>query len=336
MGADALNREEKISVIVPVYRVEAYLPRCLDSILSQSYSNLEIILVDDGSPDRSGEICDEYARRDKRIRVIHQANQGVSAARNAGLVAATGDWIGFVDGDDWIDPGMYEYLHELAENYQSYLVQCGILIEEQNDQIALYAPNRIYKVLLTDKLSNNLFWEYFANSSCCKLFKRSKITGLFFNTAFQIGEDVLFNLNALSICGETVFGDKIYYHYWQDRNSASHTTVQKGHIANARMMFLYAENKFAEQKMIVEFCKRNRLRNNLDICSKIVCNHLERSQHILVREIRSEMKSLCKDDFKGTDFTTKEKVKSYFIGYAWSVYRYILPKWKNIFGKSAF
>lgn len=336
MGADALNREEKISVIVPVYRVESYLPRCLDSILAQSYSNLEVILVDDGSPDQSGEICDEYARRDKRIRVIHQINQGVSAARNAGLAVATGEWIGFVDGDDWIDPEMYEYLHELSKNYHSSLVQCGIFIEEQGNRIALYAPNRIYKVELTDNPSNKIFWEYFANSSCCKLFKRSMIAGLLFNTAFQIGEDALFNLNALSICRETVFGDKIYYHYWQDFSSASHTTVQNGHIANARIMFLHAENKFAKQKMIVGFCKRNRLRNNLDICSKIVCNHLEKSQHTLIEEIRNEMKGLCKDHFKGTDFTTKEKVKSYFIGYAWSVYKCVLPKWKTVFGKSAF
>ena len=92
-----------ISVIIPVYRVEKYLRQCVNSVISQTYTNLEIILVDDGSPDGSGKICDEYIIRDKRVRVIHQANQGLSAARNAGLEIAKGDFIGFVDSDDYIE-----------------------------------------------------------------------------------------------------------------------------------------------------------------------------------------------------------------------------------------
>ena len=106
--------EPKISVIVPVYKVEPYLRKCLDSIVGQTYQNLEIILVDDGSPDGCGAICDEYAAQDKRVRVIHKANGGVSSARNAGLTAATGEWIGWVDSDDWIEPDMYERMLELA------------------------------------------------------------------------------------------------------------------------------------------------------------------------------------------------------------------------------
>ncbi|OUQ56652.1 hypothetical protein B5E58_10530, partial [Tyzzerella sp. An114] len=94
---------KKISVIVPIYNVEKYLNRCVDSIINQTYKNLEIILVDDGSPDNCGKICDEYAKKDNRIKVVHKENGGVSSARNVGLNIATGDYIGFVDGDDWID-----------------------------------------------------------------------------------------------------------------------------------------------------------------------------------------------------------------------------------------
>ena len=97
-----------ISIIIPVYNVAVYLPRCLDSILAQTYKNLEIILVDDGSKDNSGKVCDEYALKDSRIKVIHQKNQGVSVARNAGLRIAKGDYIGFVDSDDYIETNMYE------------------------------------------------------------------------------------------------------------------------------------------------------------------------------------------------------------------------------------
>ena len=94
---------ELISVIVPVYKVEPYLRRCIDSIISQTYHNLEIILVDDGSPDNCGAICDEYAEKDTRVRVIHKSNGGLSDARNAGLDIMTGDYVAFVDSDDWID-----------------------------------------------------------------------------------------------------------------------------------------------------------------------------------------------------------------------------------------
>ncbi len=100
----------EISIIVPVYKVEQYLPRCLDSLLSQTYKNLEIILIDDGSTDNSPSICDAYAGKDSRIRVIHKENGGLSNARNTGLDAAEGELIGFIDSDDYIENDMYEYL----------------------------------------------------------------------------------------------------------------------------------------------------------------------------------------------------------------------------------
>lgn len=116
-----------ISVIVPVYDVEPYLRQCIDSILAQTYSNLEILLIDDASPDHCGEICDGYAECDPRIRVFHnERNLGLSAARNVGLDHATGEYIGFVDSDDWIEPDMYEILLKGMENYQADVSTCGV------------------------------------------------------------------------------------------------------------------------------------------------------------------------------------------------------------------
>ena len=111
-----------LSVIVPVYRVETYLPKCLDSLVGQTYADLEIILVDDGSPDRSGAICDEYAARDSRIVVIHQENRGASQARNAGLDRATGEFVAFVDSDDYLDFSMYENLMKAVVEYDADIV----------------------------------------------------------------------------------------------------------------------------------------------------------------------------------------------------------------------
>ena len=105
----------KISVIIPVYNVEPYLRQCLDSVVNQTYKNLEIIIIDDGSPDNCGAICDEYAAKDKRIQVIHKENCGLSAARNDGLARATGEWIAFVDSDDWCELDLYEKAIACAE-----------------------------------------------------------------------------------------------------------------------------------------------------------------------------------------------------------------------------
>ena len=124
--------QKKISVIVPVYNVELYLRDCLDSLILQTYHNLEIILVDDGSPDNCPEICDEYALLDERFIVIHKENGGLSDARNAGLDIATGDYIGFVDSDDWVSPTMYEDLINTAAEYNAELVCCGYLKIEDN------------------------------------------------------------------------------------------------------------------------------------------------------------------------------------------------------------
>ena len=114
-----------ISVIVPIYKVEQYLRQCVDSILNQTHSALEVILVDDGSPDGSGKICDEYAARDSRVRVIHKKNGGLSDARNAGIDIARGDYIAFVDSDDWLEPDTYESMLAAMKKYQAKLVCAG-------------------------------------------------------------------------------------------------------------------------------------------------------------------------------------------------------------------
>lgn len=128
--------ETAISVIVPVYRVEKYLPACIDSILNQTFTDFELILVDDGSPDRCPEICDETAKRDARVRVIHQANQGLSAARNAGIEAARGAWLSFVDSDDFVAPDFLETLHDAAVRAGADCALCGVqLTDEAGEKI---------------------------------------------------------------------------------------------------------------------------------------------------------------------------------------------------------
>lgn len=134
-----------ISVIIPVYNVEKYLTRCLDSVLAQTYTNLEILLIDDGSTDASGKICDKYARQDKRVRVFHKPNGGVSSARNMGLDNASGDYIGFVDSDDYIDPTMYVHLSSLINIYQTDIAVCNIYYCSSKKEFKASHPGKIYK-----------------------------------------------------------------------------------------------------------------------------------------------------------------------------------------------
>ena len=113
---------ELISIVIPVYNVEKYLKQCLDSIINQTYTNLEIILVDDGSTDNSGTICDYYSKIDKRIRVIHKKNEGQSIARNIGIKVSNGKYIGFLDSDDWVEQDMYRFLIENIEKYNADII----------------------------------------------------------------------------------------------------------------------------------------------------------------------------------------------------------------------
>ena len=172
-----------ISVIVPIYNVKAYLPTCLDSILAQPYENLQIILVDDGSTDGCAAICDAYGAKDSRICVIHQSNGGVAAARNAGLAAATGNWIGWVDADDWIEPDMFSYLLHNTLAQQADICICGRFEElrRRTDRFgwpeeALLDQTVAMQALLEDRHLDNALYD--------KLWKKD----LFQDISFPVGQ----------------------------------------------------------------------------------------------------------------------------------------------------
>ena len=150
--------EGKISVVVPVYNVEEYLDQCVESLVGQTYKNLEVILVDDGSPDNCPAMCDEWAERDNRIKVIHKENGGVSSARNAALDIASGDYIGFVDSDDWIEPDMYEILIKNAKKYDADISRCAGLFDycDRSEEYNEVSSCTVYKG--KDELIKSIIW----------------------------------------------------------------------------------------------------------------------------------------------------------------------------------
>jgi len=187
-------------VIIPVYKAENTIERCLDSVIGQSYENLEIILVDDGSPDKSGEIRDRYAERDLRIRVFHQNNKGVSAARNTGLASMTGDYFYFIDSDDYIDLRIIESLRENALKFDADLVVGNLSVIDE-DKLVVKNPPFPY-VTVTESIKADPGFRYaffyspgFGCSVCNKLYRTAffRSAGIFFDERLRIAGDYLFN-----------------------------------------------------------------------------------------------------------------------------------------------
>lgn len=219
-----------LSVVVPVYNVSTYLEKCVSSIMAQTYSNLEIILVDDGSTDSSGKMCDEFARNDNRIVVVHQENGGLSAARNAGLTAATGEYVGFVDSDDWVDLHMYEYLLALARQTDSDVAQVGYIaaFDEGAEGDAPYGKATVYEG------GDSILYHYMyqgisqigAYSVCRCLFKRELLSGLSYRVG-KVNEDMDFKYRALKRCERYAESECRQYFYRQRDASTTNGGLSK-------------------------------------------------------------------------------------------------------------
>ena len=238
-----MNFMEKISVIVPVYQVEPYLDRCVQSICGQTYQNLEIILVDDGSPDRCGDMCDAYARKDSRIRVIHQENQGLSAARNAGLALATGDYIAFVDSDDWIDPIMFSLLHRISQTYGADIVECDVR-SYTNSTIQVYGKcsGRLLEMTPAEALGAQLDFTYCKPMVWNKLYRRHCVDGVQFPVG-KVHEDEFTTHKFYMAAEKIVYVDMALYNY-ERRNPGSIT-------ASFKMQNLQTFDAFRERMYLI-------------------------------------------------------------------------------------
>lgn len=211
--------EKKISVIIPVYGIEPYLDRCVESVTKQTYTNLEIILVDDGSPDRCTAICDEWARRDDRVKVIHKANGGLSDARNAGMRVAAGELIGFVDGDDWISAEMYQCLYDNMMENDSDISACGVEMVWEGD-----VPHRALTPGGTYLLNQREAMEAIVRESVLKqpVWYKLYKTKLIRSIAFPVGryhEDVFWSYRAIANAQSVSIFDTPCYYYYQRNNS---------------------------------------------------------------------------------------------------------------------
>lgn len=237
------DQSKLVSVIIPIYNAEKYLRECVESVLNQTYTRLEIIMLDDGSSDNSLLICTQFAEKDVRIRVFHHENMGVSATRNRGIELASGVYIIFVDADDTIDAGMIEDMVLHAQDDSLVVVSLGALGKKNMDETDILGNT------IKDSIKKKFWYLYhkqLINPPWNKLYQSSLIRGkIKFDEKLSLGEDLLFNLDYLNYVKNFVFLDKAYYHY---RNTGNESLSHK-----------YYENGFQIQvclfEKLISFCK---------------------------------------------------------------------------------
>ena len=264
----------KISVIVPVYKAETYLCRCVDSILSQTFEDFELLLIDDGSPDRSGEICDEYAKRDCRVRVFHKENGGVSSARQCGLDNAKGEYVIHADPDDWIEKEMYERMYEVAIKNNADIVGCDFVLEFSEQ----------YQRVSRQPLSENslscirLFFEEKLHSGCWnkliirKLFEENKIS---FPRNVNLWEDMSTIPRVFYYAKNIKYVPSPFYHYVQ-YNPHSYTKSKNSSVLTQKIEAIKILDDFFEGTILSYYLNYLKLSVRLSAISTLNYSNVKR------------------------------------------------------------
>ena len=284
--------EELISVIVPIYKVEAYLERCIGSIVNQTYKNLEIILVDDGSPDSCPDICDAWKEKDDRIKVIHKKNGGLSDARNAGMQIMAGTYISYIDSDDWVANDMYEKMMYAIKKNDADICECqfektaGIVKsnkEQQTDKVTILKKEEALKAVVEEKI-NPVVWN--------KRYKREIVDQLYFEKG-KYNEDEFWTYQVLGNARKVIYTNKVLYAYRQQENSVMHSL-------NAVQRFQALEAKLQRHEYI---CKYMPVLKKESICN-IWVTCLYQGQLLLINSNKDIWKEL-------TEILKKYPIRNY-------------------------
>lgn len=295
-----------ISVIIPAYNIEDYIERCLKSVCEQTYTNLEIIVVDDGSGDRTGEIIDRIAKEDTRIIPIHKKNAGVSAARNTGLDRATGDYIGFVDGDDIIEEDMYEFLLNNALKYDADISHCGYQMVFPNRVDYYYNTGEIriqdkyqgvYDLIKADKVEPGL-----GN----KLYKREVTRNARLDENIKINEDLLFNYILFRNSKKSVFVDFSKYYYMVRENSASTSSINVHKMKDPLRVLEIMMNQ--ETGAIYELLEKRYL-YTLEKISTMIGLDADQEQLAYQQEKRKELRQCLQSGTLQAQYSRKEWIQ---------------------------
>ena len=300
-----------ISIIIPVYKVEEYLEKCIESVLKQTYTNLQIILVDDGSPDNCGKICDEYAKKDPRIEVIHKVNGGLSDARNVGIAKAKGKYIGFVDSDDYIKEDMYEILINLIKEYDADVSICNLYdvidgkeyIRNNENGIQEYSRLEILKEVLLDKNIQSYAWN--------KLYKKE----LFDEIKYPIGkkyEDIGTTFYVFEKCNKIVVTSKPEYYYLKRSDSLVNNVTESTVLDYTDIIiqrYLYTQKNIEELRKYNNYYLAKTLitaHNDIELLGSIIEKMQEKYKELynlvynIMKNNRKDIEELFNDEQKKT------------------------------------
>lgn len=287
--AISFDANEKISIIIPVYNAQRYLEKCLNSVLSQCYTNFEVICVDDGSTDKSGEICEKYQENDKRFRVFHIENHGVSYARNYALSLIEGAWFCFVDADDWLEPNYLDVLYRLAIQNKCDVVACSFHREsvwysersnKGNDTIVLNSSKECVQNFICDSNSmHGMVWN--------KLYVTDRFKNLRFRTDVSINEDCLYTYDVMKRCRKACMTMEALYHWVMRKDSACHAKAKVAQFQAADVFMELYQLTVGEQD---EEITRTLQRNYVCAVVRILNSAIYEKNNLKVVEVKEQCK----------------------------------------------
>jgi len=316
--------KDLISVVVPVYNVEKYLRRCVDSILCQTYSNLEIILVDDGSPDNSGKICDDYKKKDKRIKVIHKENGGLSDARNVGIDACHGKYITFVDSDDWIERDYVEVLYDALKR-NKVRISVGDVAIFYNDVKTHCDFDGKEEIVSPEQFFEKMLWGIrdLDNGAWAKLYE----TGLFDGVSYPKGrvyEDTATTYKLIDKCDNIVICSKPIYCYMKRRDSITQSQFDKKNMQlldSVDGMTGYIQEKYPKLK---DACKRKRLWARFSTLSHLATAKTANKK--IQKELMDYIKKNSGEVLKFSQTPSRDKIAIWCSRFGFWCYRFF---WKS-------
>lgn len=309
-----------VSVVVPAYNIEAYIGRCLESILDQQHENLEIIVVNDGSTDKTGEVIDTYASKDKRVIPVHKENGGVSSARIAGVKRARGQYIGFVDGDDYIEPNMYRKLLENAIEFDAQISHCGYkMIFPDGRENDYYGTGEVTEQSCENGLKELLRGQKIEPSLGNKLYHCSVVKGveedLMWDSSIKINEDLLVNYLFFKKAKKSVYEDQTFYHYLIRKGSAATSTEKRYRLIDPLRVIKLIMEDARESEELYQIIYERYLRILIGIAtqSKWKEDALEAKKNLKEQFRSSEIQKSCR--------STKLKMMTFGVSYLYWVYK---------------
>lgn len=316
-----------ISIVVAVYNVENYITDCIKSLLNQSYKNIEIILVDDGSTDHSGEICDFYSKNDERLKVIHKENGGLSSARNAGIKRAKGVLIGFVDGDDTVDENMYENLYQNLVSTNSDISICGRYYVHDGKKVVRYKEKPgLYVMNSKEAIKRMNNFSSFDMAAWDKLYKATLFNSIVFPVG-KLSEDYFIMYKLFLKAKKICYTPKPLYNYMQRQNSISHTKkINFDFIDAARQQMLAVESIYPELKNTLHtaYASANMTVYDFHLKQKVKCPLGKRKR--MQKNVKKNLIYIKEN----STLSSVKKIQAYFFAYFIGAYNVMFKLFKQV------